>query len=288
MFQDIAPQVFHNEFHPCDPVAEDYLIFYQKHKVLLHTDQDRLTLPQYGQVSSELPAEAVQDLTYLFTVGTRAFFLAGEKMQALVKEHNLLPGLDYQDLSVLRHGVPNWLAFGAATGGHLGKWYHTHKYCGCCRTPLRPSAKERALVCPECGLIEYPRINPVVIIGVTKGEELLLTQYAHAGYKRHALVAGFVEFGETLEEAVRREVREEVGLEVKNFHYYKSQPWAFSESILAGFFVEVEGKAKVQLNADGSDELATAVWFQRGDLPQDDVTVSLTWDMIEAFRRGEV
>jgi NAD+ diphosphatase len=139
--------------------------------------------------------------------------------------------------------------------------------------------------CPHCGVTTYPNISPVIIVGVTDGDHLLLTRYAQGEYQKHALIAGFVEIGETLEDAARREVQEETGLCIKNLHYYKSQPWAFSESLLAGFFAEVDGSTDVHVD---QVELSEAIWFSRETLPLEDTTLSLTWDMIETFRRGEV
>ena len=104
--------------------------------------------------------------------------------------------------------------------------------------------------------------------------------------RMHALVAGFVEIGESFEDTVRREVMEEVGLKVRNIRYYRSQPWAFSGAVMAGFYAEPDGDPHVSLNHDGSDELAEAEWFTRGELEQEDSTFSLTWTMIEAFRNG--
>ncbi|MBQ3404647.1 MAG: NUDIX domain-containing protein, partial [Oscillospiraceae bacterium] len=104
-------------------------------------------------------------------------------------------------------------------------------------------------------------------------------------YKRFALIAGYNEIGESLEDTLRREVREEVGLSVANFRYYKSQPWPFTDTLLMGFYCDVEGEREA--HPDGQ-ELAEARWFKRAGLPADDrQSVSLTQEMIEVFRRGE-
>ena len=116
------------------------------------------------------------------------------------------------------------------------------------------------MVCPECKNIEYPKISPAVIVAVTNGNRLLLSRYARGGYRNYALIAGFAEVGETLEDTVRREVMEEVGLKVKNIRYYKSQPWSFSDSLLVGFFAELDGDDTITLE---EEELAEAVWFER-------------------------
>ena len=118
------------------------------------------------------------------------------------------------------------------------------------------------------------------------GDRILLTRYNRSGYRRHALVAGFVEIGETLEDAVRREVMEEVGLRVKNIRYIESQPWPFSSSLIAGFCAEADGDPTVHLNTDGGEELAEAVWMDRSEVEIEDSSISLTWDMIRKFKNG--
>jgi NAD+ diphosphatase len=100
--------------------------------------------------------------------------------------------------------------------------------------------------CTECHNIVYPRISPAVIVAVMDGNRILMTKYAGRVFKKYALIAGYAEIGETLEETVRREVMEEVGLKVKNIRYYKSQPWAFDDSLLSGFFCELDGLKEIK------------------------------------------
>ena len=107
--------------------------------------------------------------------------------------------------------------------------------------------------------------------------------YAGRNAKRYALIAGFAEIGETLEETVKREVMEEVGLKVKNIRYYKSQPWGLSGSLLAGFVCDLEGEDTITLD---KNELAVAQWFEREEIPYDDYDVSLTREMMIQFKKG--
>lgn len=127
----------------------------------------------------------------------------------------------------------------------------------------------------------YPRINPAVIVGVTNGDKLLLTKYNGREYKKYALVAGFNEIGESLEETVRREVMEETGLRVKNIRYYKSQPWGFTDNILAGYFCEVDGTDEIEVDMQ---ELSVAKWVSREEIPTSLEELSLTNEMISVFR----
>jgi len=108
-----------------------------------------------------------------------------------------------------------------------------------------------------------------------------LTKYKGRAHSRYALIAGFSEIGESLEQTVCREVKEEVGLRVKNLHYYKSQPWPFTDTILAGFYAELDGDDTIKLQ---EDELSLGVWMNRADIPPEIGKISLTSEMIEAFR----
>ena len=128
-------------------------------------------------------------------------------------------------------------------------------------------------------------ICPSVIVAVRNRDRLLLTRYqaSHSPYRNYALVAGYVETGETAEDTVRREVMEEVGLKVKNITYYKSQPWPFSGAFLMGFFCDVDGEDTIFLE---EEELSEAVWMKREDLPDRSGDVSLTSEMMEQFRLG--
>ena len=146
-------------------------------------------------------------------------------------------------------------------------------------------SKERMLYCESCHNMEFPKICPAVIIGVTDGDKILMSKYAGRTYKKYALLAGFTEIGETLEETVQREVMEEVGLKVKNIRYYKSQPWSFSDTLLMGFFCDLDGEEEINLDRE---ELAMAEWFDREKMPVEREDLSLTNDMMMAFKEGRV
>jgi NAD+ diphosphatase len=142
---------------------------------------------------------------------------------------------------------------------------------------------ERAMLCPVCHNVEYPKISPGIIVAVTNGDQILLTKYAHRTNPHYALIAGFNEVGETLEETVHREVMEEVGLQVKHLRYYKNQPWSFSDSLLVGFFADLDGTPDIHRDAS---ELATAEWRLRKDIPSNTLDISLTHEMIHLFQKG--
>ena len=149
---------------------------------------------------------------------------------------------------------------------------------------MRHADNERMLFCPECKHTVYPKISPAVIVAVIDGERILMTKYKGREYTRYALIAGFNEIGETIEETVHREVMEEVGLKVKNLKYYKSQPWSFSDTLLMGFFCQLDGTDEIKLDLD---ELSLGEWIERKDIPETDPRISLTNEMICRFKNGE-
>ena len=141
--------------------------------------------------------------------------------------------------------------------------------------------------CPNCGNLIYPRINPAVIVGIISPDQrLLVTQYSlqHGSYRHDALVAGYAEIGETIEDCVRREVKEETGLTVENLTYYKSQPWSYSGSLLFGFFCRSNS---TDIILDRS-ELRSAVWKASEDSFDVPGHNSLTAEMISVFQNGKL
>lgn len=268
MLHHIGDKTYHCEYTNKPPNPEtDVLLCYRDGAVL----SGEADLPLVSAVSTTTP------LQFLFTISDVGFYLACETVDET-------DTLTYCDIRTLRAKLPQWLAFAMVTGHHLATWYHDHRYCGRCATPLIHKDDERALVCPDCGHIIYPDIAIAVIVGILDGERMVLSRYAHGSYRNYALIAGFVEIGEALEDAVRREIMEEVGLRVKNIRYFENQPWGFSRSLLVGFFCDLDGSPDIVLD---QNELSEAVWMEREFLPMSDATLSLTAKMMEAFRLGE-
>lgn len=267
MLQEIAPLAFDNRFRRSVPGAGDAVLCCDAGGVLASLEGG-LRLP----CAEDVPGAA---FTYLFSVGGRPVYLADAVQPAA------LEGFTYQPLSALRRAQPKAAAFAAVTGHQLYRWYKMRAYCGVCGSRTSLSDTERAIVCPACGHTEYPMIMPAVIVGIVDGDRLLVTRYANRPQTGWALVAGYAEIGEPLEDTVRRETQEEVGLRLKHISYYRSQPWPFSGSLLMGFYAELDGPDTVTL---GDGELAQAEWLRRHaiDLPFEDV--SLTNEMICRFR----
>lgn len=155
------------------------------------------------------------------------------------------------------------LYFIAIKAMQLMGWDENTQYCGRCGNKFERKKDERAKYCSKCGRIEYPRISPAVIVGVTRGDDLLLAHNAHFKEGLYSIIAGFVEQGETLEQAVKREVYEEVGIKVKNIKYVSSKPWSLSDSLMLGFTAEYESG---EIQVDG-EELTDAGWYNQTHLP---------------------
>jgi NAD+ diphosphatase len=159
------------------------------------------------------------------------------------------------------------------------EWDRTHQYCGHCATPTTQLPNERAKRCPQCGLVNYPRLSPAVIVLISRGEELLLARAPRFPAGMYGLIAGFVEPGESLEETVVREVREEVGIEVKDIRYFGSQPWPFPNSLMIGFTATyASGDIAIE-----PEELADAAWFSKHNLPQIPPKLSIARKLIDWF-----
>lgn len=142
-------------------------------------------------------------------------------------------------------------------------WDINHRYCGRCGTPTEERHDERAKVCPNCGLVSYPRISPAVIVAVTSRNKILLAKASRFKSNMYSVLAGFVEAGETFEDCIRREIKEEANIEVKNIRYFGSQPWPFPDSLMVGFTAEY---ASGELRADGV-EIVDLKWFTPEEIP---------------------
>ncbi|MGD9944561.1 MAG: NAD(+) diphosphatase [Burkholderiaceae bacterium] len=158
------------------------------------------------------------------------------------------------------------------------EWDRTHRFCGACGTPTQQVGHERAKRCPACGLTAYPRISPAMMVLITRGRELLLGRGLTFPPGRYSALAGFLEAGESIEDAVAREVREEVNVEVRNLRYFGSQSWPFPNSLMIAFHAEYAGG---DMRPDPA-ELADAQWFPVDALPPLPPRVSIARALIEA------
>ena len=282
MIQDIAER-YHNEYKEQSPKAGDYIMFVNGRNVLIKKDSEEIEYLRY----EDLTGVTGIDMTfcYLFSVdtveGTKRFFLG--ETDTLPEE--FLTDYEYAQQNIFRVKTPKSLAFAGVTACQLANWYQATRFCGSCGNSLEHDKKERMMRCPKCNALHYPKISPAVIVAVRNGDKLLMTKYAGRDYKKYALVAGFAEIGETVEETVKREVMEEAGLKVKNIQYYKSQPWSFTDTLLFGFYCEVDGDDSITMD---EEELSVAEWLTRDEIPTEYDGISLTNEMIMRFKNGEI
>lgn len=276
MIQDIAPKKLDNQYKPDAVPKDDSVMFCFRGKdVLVRQDEGKL-FPTFAQLGRP------HDCVYLFTIGKKSFFLL------LGHEEPPIPaGFAFEPVRSIRSSkeakLPSFYAFYTAL--HLSGWYRANRFCGACGQPTELDTKERALRCPHCGNIIYPRINPAVIVSVLHDGKILVTKYARSyDVPFFALIAGFTEIGETLEETVEREVMEETGLRVKNIRYYKSQPWGSAADILAGFYCDLDGSPEIHMD---KQELSRALWASPEEVILQPDDWSLTNEMMQRFKEGK-
>lgn len=274
MIQDIQPDYLDNSFCFQQPSGSDAVMSFHDGRLSVTYDPVRREL-LFPRAEDYPAADAYQ---YLFSVSSSRYFL---NLTSSCPE-NVFESYSMQELRNLTL-QSNKGIFAAYTGFHLWTWMRHNQFCGACGHPTVIDRTERAMVCPACGNRIYPRINPAVIVAVRNGERLLLTRYK-TGFAHNALIAGFTEIGETVEQTVHREVMEEVGLKVKNLQYYKTQPWGIASDLLMGFYCDVDGNDTIRRD---DRELKYADWVPRADIVLQPSDYSLTNEMMKRFKAGE-
>ena len=272
MIQDIAPHRLNNAYNPLAlPRPEDFVLAFEEGKVLLKAGErpEPLRRRDFSEDGR---------FVYLFTIDDAAFYLCMDAAAALpdralwgMREIRSADGLTKAEL------------FAIFTAKHLSDWDRDVRFCGRCGMMMTHSKTERAMQC-SCGYTAYPRIMPAVIVGVKNGDSILITKY-RSGISYSALIAGFTEIGETVEETVAREVFEEAGVRVKNITYYKSQPWGVANDLLLGFYCDLDGDPKITME---ERELKYAAWVKREDIQLQPDDASLTNEMMRMFKTGAI
>ncbi len=267
--------------------ADSYYIFRSSELFLTpdHTLPDRFP---------EILADSIVDSLDLEVAGirSRAILLRDELPRSAVVQGSVSgPGITADGRGP---GVPEgvWLRLRAISGSDdpairsltapasralgLLNWHHSTRFCPQCGARLEDHPVELARVCPSCTRLIFPRISPAIIVLVRKEGRILLARHAHRNQDVYACIAGFLEHGETLEECVAREVREETGIEVGNVTYAGSQSWPFPDQHMVAFYADwVSGDIRV----DGS-EIAEARWFDPAKLPNTPMPGTIAWKLI--------
>jgi NAD+ diphosphatase len=245
---------------------------FRESNLLVHETDTGTTLPHTEEIGA-LGIDPVRT-QYLGMLGEHHCFAA-----EVAKETEPPPEMQFEGLRALYRRLPDDLFFLAGRAIQIIAWDRTHQYCGQCGTHTVYHKVDRATECPNCGLVNYPRIAPAVIVAVERGDELLLARNSNFPAAFYSILAGFVEAGESLEETVRREIREEVSIEVKDITYFGSQSWPFPNSLMIGFTAKyASGEICVDQN-----EVADASWFRYDNLPRIPPRLSISRQLIDAF-----
>ena len=265
---------------PTTQTTPAYWFLFQADKLLIHPNGKTVTLPHVTD-PAELGLDPVrrQYLGYLNDGDTRADCYSAE----IDPQAPLPDGWHADNLRTLYPDLGDeWFQL-AGRAVQIVDWDRTHQFCGRCATRLETIPHERAKQCPACGLTNYPRLSPAIIIAVTKhteaGNRLLLARNHRFPKGRYSVIAGFVEPGESLEECAAREVREEVGIAITNIRYFGSQPWPFPNSLMLGFTADYSSGDIVPEEA----EIAEAGWFAADALPGLPPKVSIARRLIDWF-----
>ena len=272
MIQEIYPHRFDNSFTLRTAEKTDRVLIYRNDEVLLKdTEQD--IIPTFEELG--IPAEGAD---YLYRIDDMYFYTLPP--DAFMADKG---GISYRNVSVSRT-LDSFEGFAIITGREIVRFFETRRFCGRCGHSMHHSDRERAMVCENCGQTEYPKISPAIIVAIHDGDDLLMIKSAGRPNSSFHLIAGFVEIGETFEETVKREAMEEVGVKVKNIKYYKSQPWAFSDSVMIGFTAELDGERQEFVIQES--EVGEAAWINRKDIPESFNSISIGSEMISNFKHG--
>ena len=275
MIQDIGVKTIDTEFSKPTPSDQDYVLLFER--------TDVFVMPETGKLPTYADWKALggedSELVHIFEQADTQFFTVLDPADAIKDQ------LKREISRYLRTISPEWLRLGAVTALHLFQWYQTHRFCGCCGAPMEPDSKELAMRCTndECHAVTYPVISPAIIVGIINGDKILLTKSSVYKNPVYALVSGYMSVGETFETTVKREAKEETGLDIKNIRYFGNQPWGFSGAQMIGFWAELDGSDEVKLQ---EDELKEAKWYTPEEIPPayEENPLDLTHYMIELFR----
>lgn len=261
---------------PEDRAPEAWCFAFRGDQLLVAPDCDAARVPRLSELSGlDLPVVVEHYLGVSLQHGP---CYAVE----LAAEAEAPTGMAFHGLRQLYGRMDEDLLWIGGRGVQIVNWRRDHQYCGRCGSLTRPHPDERAMVCDRCQTMVFPRLSPAVIVLVRRGDRMLLARNHRFPPGRYSIIAGFVEPGETLEEAVVREVREEVGLRLGDLRYFGSQSWPFPHSLMLGFVAEYAG-GEIRLE-DG--ELADAGWYGPESLPDLPDGLSISRRLIDWFLSG--
>ena len=272
------PMKFIPEFKaPPSHDSSDLWFVFNKGKLLTRLENNRHRIPD----GADIVAGGMEPVNeqYLGTLNGRCCYGA-----TLHGENGSLGRFQFTDLRALIGLLTEELIWIAGRANHFLYWYRIHRYCGRCGHRTENKTEERALVCAKCGLVNYPRLSPAIIVAVTRGDRILLARNKRFRRPFYSVLAGFVEPGEDLEACVELEIREEAGIAVRDIRYFGSQPWPFPDSLMIGFTAVYAGG---EITVDDV-KLNHADWFTRGNLPSIPPSISIARQLIDAFANNQL
>ena len=247
--------------------------------ILLREAEGRVRLPTRKELSENLGEDLLE-----LTVVPAAIQDCGSARAcafALDDGFEVPEGYRLEGLRVAYHGLSTEEFRAAGTARQKVEWYRTHKFCSRCGSINELDKLHEALACTKCGQLHFPRVAPAVIVLVQRGHEVLLGRSPHFEAGVYSTLAGFVEAGESLEECVHREIKEEVGIQVENLRYFGSQPHPFPNSLMVGFVADWQAG---EIHIDPV-EIEDARWFTVDDLPKIPHPMSIARSLIKDFVR---
>jgi NAD+ diphosphatase len=256
-----------------DQAASSRWFIFSGHRLLVRVKNGAPEIPVLRDGLSSLGLEAVRS-QFLGTLDGQACYSAD-----VPEGIDAPPGMLFSGLRGLFDSLDGALYRVAVVAVQVVDWDRIHQFCGRCGEKTRYKEGERAKECPRCGLTSFPRISPAVIVAVERDQEILLARANRFPTAFYSVLAGFVEPGETLEETVAREVKEEVGIELTNIRYFGSQPWPFPDSLMIGFTAQYAGG---EICIDGT-EIVDAGWFEADELPELPGKISIARQLIDWF-----
>jgi NAD+ diphosphatase len=260
-------------FNHRERIADNSLWFlFHEQKIIVLSQNEETKIPEYRILKEH--GIVPQKFLYMGTYDSVHCYAYEVPTQNKIQS----PFFSYPPLSLVNK-IGEDLVWIAGLANQFIYWDRNHRYCGKCGKLTEDKTDERAKICPNCGQIYYPRLSPAIIVAVTKRDRILLAHSRRFPSRFYSVLAGFVEPGENLSECVQREVREEVGIEVKNIHYFGSQPWPFPDSLMIAFTAEY---ASGEIKADKS-EIADAGWFKADNLPRVPPGISIARQLIDWF-----
>ena len=275
MIQDIYPHTFSNQFKALTGIhINDYIFHFKNDSLLLKQVGKELEIPKKKDLK-----QCSEDGIFLFTLNNINCFLIWDCQM------NDSSDLIYHEFNYFRTISQKEIEWSSVLAYQLMNWYSTNKFCGKCGTLTELSKTERAINCPTCQTNLFPPISPAIIVAILSNDKILLAQGVNFRNNMYSLVAGYVDIGETIEETVIREVKEEIGIDVTNIRYYNSQPWPYSGSMMIAFIAD--GDETQDINID-KNEIADAAWFNKTNLPNYPTERSIAGEIIEKFIRGEL